>query len=119
MNNETQDFFIQVYSNRRALVPTGGGPTGTVDVPCLIINGAPYPIYQFFLMNTEADLCTEPHWHSGPVVYTLYENTPANQPADSCGWGLLEAVEFDYVITSAANWLSFVGAHPPPVSIFN
>jgi hypothetical protein len=119
VSNELQDFFIQVYSNRRALIPSSPGPLGLMDIPCLIIGGAPYPIYQFTLSNSEIDLCTEPHWHSGGVAYTLYEGTATQEPAGSCGWGLVEDIEFDFVLVSTAAWLNFVSAHPPPVNIYN
>lgn len=122
VNGDVQDFFIENYSNRRALVePQFFAGGNTVAVPCLVINGSPCPIYQFLLSNNAADTCTEPHWHTnvGTTVWNLTGATPAMEnTADSCGWGLADAVPFVFANVSLTAWQDFTNAHPPPVEMF-
>jgi hypothetical protein len=88
-----------------------------VRVPCLILDGLHYPIYQFRLANNPADTCKEPHWHSNGQVFQLDvlngpgRNDP-NPPA--CGFGRVKEVQAGTFDISKDVWQQFLIDHIPP-----
>lgn len=118
VSGEIQDFILEFWSNRPALIEPEEALPGLLSVQCLFIGGKYYPIYQFTLSNSETDLCVDPHWHSGGSAWSV-DGTSATEPADSCGWGLLEAIPVEDVLVGTTVWLNFVAAHPPNVRLFN
>ncbi len=112
--------FIIVECYKPLLIP---GPedavNGMVPVPCLVINGRNYPLYQFRLGNSPTDVCTEPHWHADQPVFPL--DPPAGQTGEttdpasgSCGFGLEAAVPQSVIQFDLTAWQMFLASHPPP-----
>lgn len=121
VDGKTQDFLITTYSNRRALIEPKD--TGSfLLVPCQLLSGGSYPIYQFTLSNNPADLCTDPHWHAPPFfsAYSLENSSTATpEPPVDCGWGTVELVPIALCPLTYAAWAAFVNAHPPSPYLFN
>jgi hypothetical protein len=86
-----------------------------VAVPCLVIGGKNYPLYQF-IVGTGPE-CNLPHYHSlVGLVYSL--ETPTIGLADpnpmACGFGRIGEVLQAVVPAGLTEWDNFKAAHPPP-----
>lgn len=89
-----------------------------VRVPCLIMEGLHYPIYQFRLANNPADTCKEPHWHSNGAVFQLdvLSGPGRNDPnPPSCGHGTVKEVQQATFDVPKDVWQQFLIDHIPPI----
>ena len=89
-----------------------------VRVPCLILDGLHYPIYQFRLANNPADTCKDPHWHSNGAVFQLdvLSGPGRNDPnPPSCGHGTVKEVQQGTFDVSKDVWQQFLIDHIPPL----
>lgn len=89
-----------------------------VRVPCLILDGLHYPIYQFRLANNPADACPNPHWHASREVFQLDVlsgpgRTDPN-PA-TCGFGTVTEVQSGFLDVPKDIWQDFLIDHIPPI----
>ncbi|MFN0060624.1 MAG: RHS repeat-associated core domain-containing protein [Planctomycetota bacterium] len=88
-----------------------------VSVPCLVLGGLHYPIYQFNLSNNPLDVCVPAHWHR-PVGLVFPLEAPLVGIVDpdppQCGFGIYAAVpQADFIVT-LASWDAFKLIHAPP-----
>ncbi|MGE3166773.1 MAG: DUF6531 domain-containing protein [Planctomycetota bacterium] len=119
--SETKTVTVEVQpSDLYTDLPTSVDPmTGEamVTVPCLLLGGAHYPIYQFRLTNNPADVCTPPHWHAFGAVFPLeFPNSGIVDPnPPSCGFGTFSAVPREDFTISDSAWQDFLIQHIPPI----
>lgn len=118
LQEATLDFAI-IECYKPFLIPTqeDAGLDGRVPVPCLVIGGRNYPIYQFGLSNNPMDVCGEPHWHSEIAVFPL--DPPAggtgeltDPDGDGCGFGTEKQVPQSLVRIPFSEFSAFLAAHP-------
>jgi hypothetical protein len=89
-----------------------------VRVPCLVLDGLHYPVYQFRLTNNPNDVCTEPHWHANREVFQLDVPNGSgrfdpNPPA--CGFGTVKQIPVELYEISNDLWQDFLIDHIPPI----
>ncbi len=87
----------------------------SVAVPCVVIGGLHYPIYQFILGNSPFDSCSPPHWHSFGDVFPLESPmigiSDPNPPG--CGYGLQVVIPQANFVVTVADWSEFLFQHIP------
>lgn len=118
---QTQDATVTITVNRALLyqlTPFSISGQEFVSVPCLVLSGLHYPIYQFNLSNNPADVCTPPHWHRpGGQVFPLEAPSIGTSDPDppQCGFGIYPAVPQENVIFPLGDWQDFLIDHIPPL----
>jgi hypothetical protein len=93
------------------------GP-GRVRVPCLVLDGLHYPVYQFRFTNNPADVCQEPHWHSLGEVFPIDVLSPTGRRdphPPGCGFGTVQQIPVQYYEVSSDTWQDFLIDHIPPI----
>jgi hypothetical protein len=88
-----------------------------VAVPCLVLGGLHYPMYQFALRNSQFDVCTEPHWHRAVGIVQVFPleapNTGIPDPSPgSCGFGTYISVPQDDFLCTPEIFENFKAQHP-------
>jgi hypothetical protein len=114
---------VRISVDRRSLefpppVVDARNDSVSLMVPGIVLADRFYPLYQFRLWHFPlVDICKKPHWHtSGPVRVVFSIEAPNEgraEPADSCGYGLLEAIPVAHRRIPAAQWEAFKLLHPP------
>jgi hypothetical protein len=93
----------------------GEGGETNVMVAVLNLSGQHYPLYQFRLANSPADLCEEPHWHSGTVFPLEAPMTGIPDPDGAgCGFGIYPDLSPEPFEISKAEWDAFLALHASP-----
>jgi hypothetical protein len=83
------------------------------DIPCLVLGGENFPVYQFRLTNFPGDVCVDPHWHAFSVSSFEMPSLSVPDPAPmTCGFGTYAAVPRAVVTVSCAVWEAFLAGHP-------
>ncbi len=108
-----------VPSTAYTLTPYTDPNTGeeVVSIPCLVIGGLHYPIYQFILAYHPMGNCTPAHWHAFAQVFPLESpNLGISDPNQfGCGFGTFDSVlQANFVVTLDA-WQDFLLLHIPPI----